>query len=87
MMTGFDSCACRYLLKEKKHSLTIEGIRDRPMDGGQKLKKRWEENRKGLCWLEKKKVIGKFYLIYLGLITRAFSGKCMGGADSDSEPY
>ena len=41
----------RYLLKEKekKHLLAIEEMGDRPIDGGQKLKK-WDENRNGLCW-------------------------------------
>ncbi len=43
---------------------------DRPFDGGQKLKKKGDESGNGLCWLErKKKIPGKVYLIYFGLIT------------------
>ena len=43
----------RYLLKEKRFSLAIEKMRDRPIDGGQKLKKKVTKTGTGLCWLEK----------------------------------
>ena len=48
----------RYLLeeKEKKHSLAIHEMGDRQIDLGQKLKEKRDENRNGLCWLERKKV-------------------------------
>ena len=29
-------------------------MRDRPIDSGQKLKKKGDENGNGLCWLERK---------------------------------
>ena len=30
-------------------------MRDRPIDGGQKLKKKGDESGNGLCWLEREK--------------------------------
>ena len=70
--------------KKKRHSLAIKALRDILIDDDQKLKKKGDENGNGLCWLErKKKVPGKFYLIYLGLIMRTFNGKCTGGMNNE----
>ena len=55
--------------RKKTYLLAIEEMRDRPMDGGQNLKEKGDQNRNGLFWLERKKVPGKFYHIYFGLIT------------------
>ena len=42
MMAGYEACFCRDTCQKKMkkmHSLAIEEMWDRPIDGGQKLKK------------------------------------------------
>ena len=40
---------------KKRLSKANEEMGYRPIDGGQKIKKKGDENRNSLCWLERKK--------------------------------
>ena len=72
--------------RKKKHSLVIEEMRNRPIHCGPRLKKKWTKTGTFVL-VGKKKDSGKFYLVYLGLITRAFNGKFTGSTDNDSVRY
>ena len=52
MMAGYEPCFCRdtcWKRKEKRYSLAIEKMRDRPIDGGQMLKKKVMKT--GMVWV------------------------------------
>ena len=56
MMSGYEPCFCKatcWKEKKKRHSLAVEEMRDKLIDGCQKLKKKGDENGNGLCWWEK----------------------------------
>ena len=79
------------LVERKRKKALISYWRDERLTEWRwsKVEEKRDENRNGLCWSKRKKekVPRKFYLIYLGLITRVFNWKCTGVGDNNSVRY
>ena len=58
MMAGYEPCFCSdtcWKKKKKRHSLAIEEMQDRPIEGGQKLRKKRGLKREWIMLVGKKK--------------------------------